>query len=172
MVPTFSLPNIHNQPISFDSYPDAKGFAVVFTCNHCPYAIAYEMRLIALHDHFAPLGVPVIAINSNDATKYKEDSFERMKIRSDQRGFTFEYLYDESQDVAHAYGALKTPHVFLLWKNGDELEVVYQGSIDDNYQNPAEVRDDYLADAIMAKLDGKEVKIPESIPVGCSVKWK
>ena len=167
-----SLPNIHNKTIGFDSYPDAKGFAVVFTCNHCPYAIAYELRLIGLHNEFAPQGVPVIAINPNDAARYPLDSFEQMKIRAVQRGFPFEYLHDESQATAHAFNAMKTPHVFLLWKEDGELKKVYEGAIDDNYADANAVRERYLADAITAKLQGRDVAVRETIPVGCSVKWK
>lgn len=167
-----SLPNIYNETISFDTFPDAKGFAVVFTCNHCPYAIAYELRLIALHNEFEPRGVPVIAINPNDAQKYPMDSFEQMKVRSEQRGFPFEYLHDESQATAHAFNALKTPHAFLLWKEGGELEKVYEGAIDDNYADASSVRKRHLANAISAKLAGQEVAVEETIPVGCSVKWK
>ena len=172
MDPAFNLPNIHGRQVSFGDYPDAKGFAIVFTCNHCPYAIAYELRLIALHNRFAPLGVPVIAINSNDARQYPQDSFEQMKVRAEQRGFPFEYLHDESQEIAHAYGALKTPHVFLLWREGEELRKVYEGAIDDNYQNAAAVQQHYLADAIEAKLEGQGVAAAQTNPVGCSVKWK
>lgn len=168
----FALPNIDGHQISFADFPDAKGFAVVFTCNHCPYAIAYELRLIALHNEFASQGVPIIAINSNDARQYPLDSFEQMQVRAAQRGFPFPYLHDEDQSTAHNYGALKTPHVFLLARKGDALVKVYEGAIDDNYSNARAVQVHYLADAIKALLEGQLPSQAQTVPVGCSVKWK
>ena len=168
----FSLPNVDGRTISLDNYPDAKGFIIVFTCNHCPYAVAYELRLKEIHDRFAGRGFPLIAISSNDVTKYPQDSFDLMKVRAEQRGFQFPYLYDESQEVAHAYGAVKTPHVFVTVKDSDNWEVKYSGSIDDNYQNAKAVRERYLDDAVEALLAGEEVAVKETLPVGCTVKWR
>lgn len=167
----FALPNVDGRTVSLDDYPDAKGFIIVFSCNHCPYAVAYELRLKEIHDRFADRGFPLIAISSNDADKYPQDSFELMKVRAEQRGFQFPYLYDESQEVAHAYHATRTPHVFVIVKNGDYWNVEYSGAIDDNYQNAKAVQHRYLDDAVEALISGTGVELKETIPVGCSIKW-
>ncbi len=167
----FSLPNVDGRNISLDDYPDAKGFIIVFTCNHCPYAVAYELRLKEIHDRFAGRGFPLIAISSNDAQKYPQDSFELMKVRAAQRGWQFPYLYDETQEVAHTYGAERTPHVFVIVKEGDYWQVKYSGAIDDNYQNAAAVKERYLDDAVLALTDGKPVPMAQTVPVGCTIKW-
>ncbi len=167
----FSLPNVDGRTLSLDDYPEAKGFIIVFTCNHCPYAVAYELRLNKIHDRFADRGFPLIAINSNDAVKYPQDSFELMKVRAEQRGFQFPYLYDESQEVAETYGAKRTPHVFVIVKDGDYWNIRYSGSIDDNYENAAAVKEHYLSDAVEAMIAGKSVPKKETNPVGCSIKW-
>ena len=168
----FTLPNIDDSQISLDSYPDAKGFIIVFTCNHCPYAIAYETRFEQLHEKYAPQGYPLIAINSNDPIKYPQDSFENMKVRATDKGFKFPYLFDESQEVARAYGAKCTPHVYLLNKTDNELMLVYQGAIDDNYQSAARVKKHYLTDRLDVLLEGKNLTYSETVPIGCSIKWK
>lgn len=168
----FSLPNVDGNVISFKNYPDAKGFIVVFTCNHCPYAIAYESRLKNIHAKYAPLGYPLIAISSNDPTKYPQDSFDNMKIRATEKGFEFPYLFDESQDIARMYGAEKTPHVFLLQKTPAGLQLIYKGAVDDNYQSIDKVRTHYLADRLDSLLRGNQLSYSETIPVGCTIKWK
>lgn len=168
----FSLPNIDGTTVSTEDYPDAKGMIVVFTCNHCPYAVAYELRLKEIHDRFADRGFPLIAINSNDAKQYPQDSFEMMKVRAEQRGFQFPYLYDESQEVAHAFNALKTPHVFVLQKQEGILKMAYSGAIDDNYQDANAVSQSYLIDVVEALITGGPVTQKSTYPVGCSVKWR
>ncbi len=168
----FSLPNVDGRTVSLADYADQQGVAVVFTCNHCPYAVAYELRLIALHNAFAERGIPVVAISSNDAVQYPQDSFDLMKVRAEQRGFPFVYLYDESQAIAHAYGATRTPHVFLLKREGEAWHQVYAGAIDDNYQDAGRVQKKYLAEAMEAVLTGAEPALGQTDPVGCSVKWK
>ena len=112
----FSLKNIDGKNVSLANYTKAKGFIIVFTCNHCPYAKAYEDRIIALDKKYAALGYPVIAINPNDAIQYPEDNFEAMQVRSKEKKFNFPYLYDESQKIAKQFGATKTPHVFIVQK--------------------------------------------------------
>lgn len=167
----FSLPNVDGRTVSLDDYPEAKGFIIVFTCNHCPYAVAYELRLNEIHDRFAGRGFPLIAINSNDAVKYPQDSFDMMKVRAEQRGFQFPYLHDESQEIAQTYRAERTPHVYVIVKDGDYWNVEYSGSIDDNYQSASAVKEQYLNDAVGALIAGGEVPVKETIPVGCSIKW-
>lgn len=168
----FSLINIDNRKIGMDDYPDAQGFIIVFTCNHCPYAIAYEDRLKNLHDTYAPLGFPLIAINANDPQKYPQDSFENMKVRAEQKGFLFPYLFDETQEIATQYNALVTPHAFLLKRNDTELELVYQGAIDDNYRKASAVTEHFLENQLKALLANAPVTYQETRPIGCSIKWK
>ena len=168
----FNLKNIDGKMVKMADDKAAKGFVVIFTCNHCPYAVAYEDRIVALDKKYRPLGYPVIAINPNDAMAYPADSFEAMQKRAKDKGFTFPYLVDETQQVAKTYGATKTPHVYLLQKNNNKLVVKYIGTIDDNYQEADEVKEPYLANAIEALLSGKEIAPAETKAVGCSIKWK
>ncbi|MCB0840795.1 MAG: thioredoxin family protein [Bacteroidetes bacterium] len=168
----FSLTNIDDQQISLDNFPHAKGFIIIFTCNHCPYAIAYEERIQAIQEKYAPLGFPVIAINSNDPHKYPQDSFENMKIRAASKGFNFPYLFDETQEIARMYRATRTPHVFLLQKANGGFNLVYQGAIDDNYKNPQAVTETYLTDQVDALIANGEVPYRETPPIGCTIKWK
>lgn len=169
----FTLKNIDEKSVSLADFSSSKGVVVVFTCNHCPYAIAYEQRLIALHNRYAPQGYPIVAISANDATKYPQDSFEQMQVRAAQRGFPFAYLYDESQAIAHAYGATRTPHVFVLSRTSNgEWETVYEGAIDDNWQQANAVKQHYLEDVLDALLAGSPSPIRETPAVGCTIKWK
>src|SRR6478609_2835877 len=139
----FKLKNINDQFYSLANNKTAKGFVVIFTCNHCPYAVAYEDRIIALNNKYSSLGYPVVAINSNDATAYPEDSFDKMKVRAKEKGFTFPYLLDETQEIAKSYGALRTPHVYIVQKKGTDLIVKYVGAIDDNSQDASAVKVKY-----------------------------
>ena len=168
----FNLKNIDGKMVKMADDKAAKGFVVIFTCNHCPYAVAYEDRIVALDKKFRSMGYPVIAINPNDAAAYPADSFEAMQKRAKEKGFTFPYLVDETQQVAKTYGATKTPHVYLLQKNNNKLVVKYIGTIDDNYQDADEVKEPYLANAIESLLAGKDLAPTETKAVGCSIKWK
>lgn len=167
-----SLPSTEDKIVSLADFPEAKGFIIAFTCNHCPYVIAYEQRLIELSNRFAPQGVPLVAINPNDAGKYPQDSFDNMKVRAEAKAFPFPYLRDETQEIAHQFQAQRTPEVFLLWKSGDEWVVRYRGAIDDNYQNPSQVQNTWLNDAIEALLAGESPATDFQPPIGCSIKWK
>lgn len=168
----FKLKNVDGKMLSLSDFKEAKGYILIFSCNHCPYVKAYESRMEALNKKFAPKGFPVIAINSNDVSQYQEDSFENMQRNAKQKGFTFPYLIDENQEVAKFYGAMKTPHVYLLEKKGDKLMVRYVGAIDDNTQNPEQVEKKYVEDAVNAILAGEAVKVKETKAIGCSIKWK
>ena len=141
---------------------------VVFTCNHCPYAQAYENRLIALAREFSKKAA-FIAISSNDASKYPQDSFELMKLRAAEKSFPYPYLYDEMQDVARAYGALVTPHVFVFDSAG---KLAYQGGVDDNWENPNGVQKAYLRDALAELSAGRTVTRKSAPVVGCSINLK
>lgn len=168
----FALRNVDNTIMSLEDYTDAKGFIIVFTCNHCPYAIAYEERLKELDQKYTQKGYPLIAINPNDPNQYPLDSFENMKVRAEDKQFQFPYLFDETQEIAQNYGAERTPHAFVLTKKGVDLSLVYKGAIDDNYQKPNEVKEKYIEEVIDQLLAEKQLDIQETIPVGCSVKWK
>ena len=170
--PDFKLKNIDGKMVSLSDYKDAKGFVVVFTCNHCPYAKAYQDRLIAIDKKYEPLGFPVIAINSNDDSIVPDDSYENMIVRAKEKNYTFPYLRDEDQTVVNEYGADRTPHVYLLKKQGSELIVKYIGAIDDNYKEPAEVKEHYLENAIQALLHGKSPDPSLTKAIGCSIKMK
>lgn len=171
----FKLINIDDAYVSLADYQDAKGFVVIFTCNHCPYSVKYEDRIIELDKKYRALGFPVIAISPNDVEAFPEDDLDHMKIRAEEKAFTFPYLYDESQLVAKAYGAKKTPHVFVLNKEQVEEEqqliVKYIGAIDDA-TSADKVEETYLANAIDALLSGKKINPDVTKAVGCSVKWK
>ncbi len=165
----FKLKNVDGKKMSLADFKTAKGYVVIFTCNHCPFAVAYEDRIIALHRKYAEKGFPVIAINPNDKDVQPADSYDNMKKRAKEKGFPFVYLYDETQEIARAYGATRTPHVFLLDK---ERRVRYIGAIDDNHESPEEVKERYLENAIEALLAGREVPRTETKAIGCTIKWR
>jgi peroxiredoxin len=166
--PPFDLPGVDGQQHNLDDYADKPALAVVWSCNHCPYVQAWEGRMVALQREFGDRGFQLVAISSNDADNYPEDSFEAMKERAAQQGFNFDYLYDEDQSVLNAYGAERTPEVFLF--DGDR-RLVYHGAIDDSREED-EVTERYLRDAIEAVLAGEGLPVSDTPPVGCTVKRK
>jgi peroxiredoxin len=168
----FKLKNVDGKQVSLASFPNAKGFVVIFTCNHCPYAKAYEDRIIEIDKKYKVRGFPVVAINPNDPQAIPEDSYEAMITRATQKGFTYPYLIDETQEVYQKYGAQRTPHVFLLEKKGSSLIVRYIGAIDDNYQDATKVTAPYLRNAIDAVLAGKIPDPDFTKAIGCSIKEK
>jgi peroxiredoxin len=166
----FSLKNVDNKNVSLKDYKDAKGFIVIFTCNHCPYAIAYEDRIMDLDKKYKKLGYPVIAINPNNPEKQKDDSFDKMQVRAKEKGFTFPYLFDEGQKIYPQYGATKTPHVYILQKTDKGNVVKYIGAIDDNHSDETAVEQKYVENAVDALLKKQEVKIKTTKAIGCSIK--
>jgi len=166
----FSLKNVDNNTISLAGYTDAKGFIVIFTCNHCPFAKAYEDRIIALNDKYAAQGYPVIAINPNDPTLEPADNFKGMQQRAQDKGFTFPYLVDEGQHIYPQYGATKTPHVFVLNKEDGKNIVRYIGAIDDNYAKPDEVSHKYVEAAVDALLANEPIAQTNTVAIGCGIK--
>lgn len=170
-VTDFSLRNIDGNQVSMADYGTAKGFVIVFTCNHCPFSKAYEDRVIALDKNYAPKGYPVLAINPNDPTAYEEDSFENMKIRASQKGYTFPYLED-SKGVGKKFGARRTPHVFIVQKTGANYILKYAGAIDDNAQDAGGVTKKYVEDAINNLLNEKPVVTQTTRAIGCAIKWR
>ena len=168
----FRLKNIDGKWLSLSDHPSAKGFVVVFTCNHCPYAQAYQDRLIALDKQYRSKGIPVIAINPNDPAISPGDSFEEMQKRAREKQYPFPYLFDETQEVYKMYGAERTPHIFLLKKEGSDLIVKYVGAIDDNYKDPSQVTQKYLENAIEAVLSDKSPEPAFTKAIGCSIKTR
>jgi len=166
----FKLKNVDQKMVSLSDYADAKGFIVVFTCNHCPYAKAYESRIIALDQKYASKGYPVIAINPNDPKVEPTDNFEAMQVRAKEKGFTFPYLFDDGQTVYPQYGATKTPHVFLLNKENGKNIVRYIGAIDDNYADANDVSNKYVEAAVDALLANQPIAQTTTVAIGCSIK--
>ena len=166
----FNLLNVDGQYVSLADYPDAKGFLVIFTCNSCPYAVAYEDRIIALDEKYKPLGFPVIAINPNNPELKAADNYEAMQVRANEKGFTFPYLVDAGQQIYPQYGAARTPHVFLLEKQAQGNVVQYIGAIDDNYQDASQVEEKFVELAVDALLAGEEIEIKTTRAIGCSIK--
>jgi peroxiredoxin len=167
-VPSFSLPGVDGINHSVAGYADADVLVLVQSCNHCPYVQAWEGRMTAIQDDYAARGVRLVAISSNDARGYPEDSFPEMKSRAARQGFTFDYVYDESQELARALDAGRTPEVFVF--DGDR-KLRYHGAIDDSRDDRA-VSAHYLRDALDALLAGGEPAVAETPAVGCSVKYR
>ena len=166
--PDFHLPGTDGIQHSIGSFCEKEALLVIFSCNHCPYVQAYEERIIQIQADYKDR-LCVVAINSNDASAYPDDSFEMMKKRADEKNFNFPYLRDEDQSVAKAYGATHTPEIFLFDKN---RELAFHGKIDDNWKEPAEVKSKYLRNAIEELLAGEKISVPETFTIGCTIKWK
>jgi peroxiredoxin len=172
LAPSFRLKNVDGKFVALDDYRTSKGLVVVFTCNHCPYSVKYEDRIIALAAETSRLGFPLIAINPNDPVKVPEDSYENMKVRAKEKGFTFPYIVDETQEVAKQYGAKRTPHVFVLLHNGGAWQVAYVGAIDDNANDPDKVESRFVLDAVTSLASGARPAVSQTKAIGCTIKWK
>ena len=170
IVKDFSLKNVDGKMVSMADFSDAKGFIITFTCNTCPYSVAYEDRLIALDKKYASQGYPVIAINPNSPEARPDDSFEAMQTRAKEKGFTFPYIFDDGQKVYPVFGATRTPHMYIVAKTPKGHQVKYIGAIDDNYKDAAAVTKRYVEDAVDALLAGKEVEVTTTKAIGCSIK--
>lgn len=168
----FRLKNVDGSMVSMADFKEAKGFIVIFTCNHCPYSVAYEDRIIELDKQFKSQGYPVIAINPNDPAVQPEDGFAEMQARAEEKGFTFPYLLDDGQKIYPQYGATRTPHVYVLQKSGVDLIVRYIGAIDNNHADADEANELYLADAVKALIAGGKPSVETTKAIGCSIKRK
>jgi len=168
----FNLKNVDGKMVSLKDYADKKGVVVIFTCNHCPYSVLYEDRIVELDKEFKAKGFPVVAINPNDPELYESDSYENMIVRAKEKGFTFPYLFDDGQKVFPLYGATKTPHVYVLNNDGGTFKVAYIGAIDDNSKNAGAVKDAYLKNAINSLLKGKTPSPATTKAIGCGIKVK
>lgn len=167
-VEDFTLKNVDGEMVSLSDY-DSEGIVIIFTCNHCPYAVKYEDRIIDFHNEYASKGYPVLAINPNDPEVQPEDSFDKMKERAAEKNFPFKYVFDEGQEVYPKFDATRTPHVFLL---DSERRLRYVGAIDDNYKNPSMVEVHFLKDAVAALQAGEQPDPARTKAIGCSIKTK
>ncbi|MCB9265804.1 MAG: thioredoxin family protein [Lewinellaceae bacterium] len=170
--PEFKLKNVDGKEYSFQDIRDAsgdapRGYILIFTCNTCPYAQASEQRIINLHNKYAAMGYPVVAIQPNDPAVQPGDSFDAMQKRARQMEYPFLYLFDEGQEVYPKYGATRTPEVYLVDKS---LTVRYHGAIDDNVRDEDGVKEKFLENAIQAIEKGEDPKPATTKAVGCSIK--
>ncbi|GIX00953.1 MAG: thioredoxin family protein [Pirellulaceae bacterium] len=167
--PPFSLPNIDGTTVSRDDFRGKKGLLVVFMCNHCPYVKHVADELARLADEYQAKGIAVVGINSNDVASYPDDSPEKMKEEAQQRGYHFPYLYDETQEVAKAYGAACTPDFFLF---DDQFRLFYRGQMDDSRPGQGQPDGRDLRAALDALLHGENPPEHQKPSLGCNIKWK
>ncbi|MGI4740035.1 MAG: thioredoxin family protein [Janthinobacterium lividum] len=168
----FKLKNVDGKLVALADNPAAKGYIVVFTCNTCPFARAYESRIMALNTKYAPLGYPVVAINPNDAATAPGDSYAAMQQLAKDHKYAFPYLQDERQQVARTYGATRTPHLYVLKRQGADFVVSYVGAIDDNSEDAKLVKTKYLENAMTDIMAGKPATTSTTQAIGCGIKWK
>ncbi len=168
----FKLLNVDGKYVQMADYEDAKGFIVIFTCNHCPYSVAYEDRINLLDRRFSQEGYPVIAVNPNDSLIQPQDSYSKMIVRAREKSFSFPYLLDASQEVFKTYGATRTPHVYILNKENKELVVRYIGAIDNNYEDGGAATEKYVESAIENLKMGELPEPDFTKAIGCTIKVK
>ena len=168
----FKLKNVDGKMVSLSDYPNAKGFIIVFTCNHCPFAKLYPPRLNDLNNKFKPLGVPLIAISSTDTMMYEEDTYPNMVTKANEEHFNFPYLFDEMQVVAKNFKAQKTPHAYIIWKENNQWVVKYKGAIDDNGMEPEKVTESYVSNAVNELLTNQPIKTSETKSIGCQIAFR
>ncbi len=170
-ISTFRLRNIDNSFISLNDFKNAKGFMIIFTCNHCPFAKLYSKRLNALNKKYKPLGVPLLAINSMDSLLYKEESYEFMQSKAKSDKFNFCYLQDANQSVGKDFGAKHTPQAYVIWKEENNWIVKYEGAIDDDGENPDKANP-FISNAVDELLLGKKVTLPQTESFGCRIFYR
>ncbi|MBS1492778.1 MAG: thioredoxin family protein [Bacteroidetes bacterium] len=168
----FTLKNVDGKMLSLKDFPDSKGFIVVFTSNGCPFAKLYPQRMNEMNLKYRPLNVPLIAINSSDTLQFEENSFMEMVKTAKEGNYNFSYLSDADQIAARNFGAKKTPHAFVIWKENNEWIIKYNGAIDDNAAHPEEVKNKFVENAVDELLKGEEVKVKETKSIGCSIIYK
>jgi peroxiredoxin len=165
--PDFDLQGVDGKRYTLAAFQGKPALVVIFSCNHCPYVKDYEDRMVSIQKEYAGKGVQLVAINANDEKAYPEDSFPDMVKRAEQKGFNFPYLRDESQEVVEAYGGVCTPHAFAF--DGNRV-LRYRGRIDDS-RDSSKVSSPDLRNALDDILQGREVRVPDTRPFGCSIKW-
>jgi len=168
----FQLKNVDGKTISLAGNEAVKGYILVFTCNTCPVAQAYEDRIIALHNQYTSQGYPVIAINSNDSNVSSGDSYEQMQKKANDKQYPFAYVWDETQNIAKTYGANRTPQVFIVKKEGSAYKVMYIGAVDDHSEEASGAQKKYVEEAMKEIIAGKPVTTSFTRTVGCSIKWR
>lgn len=166
--PYFSLCGTDGTDYTLKDFTDAKALVVFFTCNHCPYVIGSDEVTRKTVEKFLPSDVTFVGINSNSPKTYAEDSFENMVLRMEDNQFPWLYLYDYSQKVARAYGALRTPHFFVF---DHARQLIYTGRGVDNPKDPNKITVNNLEIALEEYLSGRPVSIPKTNPIGCNIKW-
>ena len=171
IIPEFTLRNVDDNFISLSNYPNAKGFIVIFICNHCPFAKLYPERLNALNTKYSKLGIPLLAINSMDTSIYEDESFEKMQKLAKSEKYNFPYLYDASQQVGKSFKADHTPHAFIIWKEKNNWVVKYSGAIDDNGEHP-EIAVSFIDPAIQNLLNKEPLNNPETKSFGCRIYYR
>lgn len=168
----FNLKNVDGKNVSLANYKNTKGYIVVFTCNTCPVSKAYESRVEALNKMYAAKGYPVVAINTNDPVASPGDTYVKMQERAKEKNFSFAYLEDPNHVNTKKYGAMRTPHVFVLQKTAKGNEVAYIGAIDNDQQLENEQRDNYVQNAVNQLLKGEKPTVASTKAIGCTIKWK
>jgi peroxiredoxin len=168
----FSLKNVDGNSVSLNNYPNAKGFIIVFTCNHCPFAKLYPKRLNKLSKKYEKAGFPLMAISSTDTVLYAEDTYDNMVIKANKEKFNFPYLYDSAQSVAKLFKAERTPQAFVLLKENNSWIIKYNGAIDDNGAEPKKVKVDYVSEAVDALIKNQKVVITETKSIGCKIMFR
>jgi peroxiredoxin len=163
------MKNVDGKDVTIAQVKGEKGTLVVFTCNHCPYSMGWEERIVAMGNEYSKRGIGVIAVNSNDPAVNAGDGFEGMQERAKERGMTFPYVVDATSGVAKAFGATRTPEAFLFDKNG---KLVYHGTIDDNMKDASAVKETYLKNALESVANGQDVQVKETKALGCGIKFR
>ncbi len=166
--PDFRLPATDGRTYALADLQDAAVLVVFFTCNHCPYVTGSDEVTRRTADAFAPRGVRLVGINSNSPNTYAQDSFAHMLTRMQEHRFPWLYLHDATQDVARAYGALRTPHFFAFDR---QRRLIYTGRGIDSPRDATKMKVNDLERALREHLDGKPVSVPVTNPIGCNVKW-
>ena len=168
----FNLKNVDGKNVSLASYKNAKGYIVVFTCNTCPVSKAYEARVEALTKMYAAKGYPVVALHTNDPIDSPADTYAKMQERAKEKNFSFAYLEDPDHVYTKKYGAMRTPHVFVLQKTAKGNEVAYIGAIDNDQQEANPQRENYVQNAVNQLLKGEKPSLTSTKAIGCTIKWK
>jgi len=164
----FKLPATDGKMYTLESFKDSKFLVVFFTCNHCPYVIGSDEVTRRTAEQFAGKGVTFVAINSNSKNTYAEDDFEHMVLRMKEHRFPWKYLYDESQEIALAYGALRTPHFYVF---NEQRKLVYTGRAVDHPRDASKITVNDLERTLDELTTGREISVPVTNPIGCNVKW-
>lgn len=170
-VDDFTLRNVNGKNVSTQDYKDAKGFIVIFTCNHCPFAKLYTNRFNELNTKYSNFNVPLIAINSMDTLLFEEETFELMQQKAKKEKYNFPYLQDVKQDVGKEFDAQHTPMAFVIWKENNEWIIKYKGAVDDNGAHP-KLANSFISKAVDELLNGKSVSNSETQSFGCAIFYR